>query len=64
MRIPCFFLSFAIASGATMADLIVIVVQTIGDDFHLFLEIHHPPTLLLYLLVCPNPMMSYCMTDL
>jgi len=63
MRIPCFFLSFACAGVATMADLIVIVVQTIVDDFHLFLETHHPLFLLLYLLVCPNPMTPYCMAN-
>jgi hypothetical protein len=61
MRIPCFFLSFAIVSA--MADLIVIVIQTIVNDFHLFLETRHPPSILLYLLVCPNPMMPYCMID-
>jgi hypothetical protein len=36
MRIPCFFLSFAIATVIAMADLIVIVVQVIVNDFHLF----------------------------
>jgi hypothetical protein len=63
MRIPCFFLSFAVASAVAMADLIIIVVQTIVNDFHLFLETHHPLFLLVYLLVCPNPMMLYCMID-
>jgi SNF family Na+-dependent transporter len=63
MRIPCFFLSFAIACVTAMADLIIIVVQTIVNDFHLFLETHHPLSLLLYLLVCPSPMTPYCTTD-
>jgi hypothetical protein len=63
MCIPCFFRSFAIACVTAMATLIVTIVQTIVNDFHLFLETRHPFSFLLYLLVCPNPMTPYCTTD-